>query len=76
MFLPNRNRFDSQKDRENKPSAPMDRETKRRLWATVSLTLLLLAGWYGCMAVGEATHNDSRQSELPHSLRTGTEART
>ena len=59
MFFSNRNRFDSQKDRENKPSTPMDRETKRRLWATVALTLLLLAGWYGCMAVGEATHNDN-----------------
>lgn len=59
MFLPNRNRFDSRKDRENKPSAPLDRETKRRLWATVALSLLLLAGWYGCMAVGEATHNEN-----------------
>ena len=59
MFLPNRNRPDQQKNRDPKPSAPMDRETKRRLWATVGLTVLLLAGWYGCMAVGEATHNDN-----------------
>ena len=36
----------------------MDRETKRRLWATVALTLLLFAIWYGCIAVGEAQHND------------------
>ena len=59
MFLPNRNRPDPRGNRETKPSALMDRETKRRLWATVALTLLLLAGWYGCMAVGEATHNDN-----------------
>ena len=37
----------------------MDRETKRRLLATVGLTAVLLVIWYGCMAVGEATHNDN-----------------
>ena len=58
MFLPNRNRLDLQKNPGTKSSAPMDRDAKRRLWATVGLTVLLLAVWYGCMAVGEATHND------------------
>ena len=37
----------------------MVRETKRRLLATVGLTAVLLVIWYGCMAVGEATHNDN-----------------
>ena len=36
----------------------MDRETKRRLWATVALTLILFVIWFGCTAVGEARHND------------------
>ena len=37
----------------------MDRETKRRLWATVGLTALLFVIWYGCIAVGEVQHNDT-----------------
>ena len=36
----------------------MDRETKRRLWATVALTLILFVIWFGCTAVGETQHND------------------
>ena len=59
MFLPNRNRLDVQKNPGTKSSAPMDRDTKRRLWTTVGLTVVLLAIWYGCMAVGETTHNDN-----------------
>ena len=59
MFSPNRKRPDLQKNGASKESVPMDRETKKRLLATVGLTILLLAGWYGCMTVGEATHNDN-----------------
>ena len=59
MFSPNRTRPDLGKNGvPAKESAPMDRETKRRLWATVGLTALLLVIWYGCIAVGDATHND------------------
>ena len=36
----------------------MDRETKRRLWATVALTLILFVIWFGCTAVGETQHSD------------------
>jgi len=59
MFSPNRNRPNLPKNGDPKPSAPMDRETKRRLFATVGLSIILLAGWYGCMAVSEATYNDN-----------------
>ena len=36
----------------------MDRETKRRLWATIVLTVILFVIWFGCIAVGEAQHNE------------------
>ena len=59
MFSPNRKRPDLPKNGgPAKESVPMDRDTKRRLWATVGLTAVLLVIWYGCIAVGEATHND------------------
>lgn len=59
MFSPNKKRPDLGKNGiPPKESQPMDRETKRRLWATVALTLLLFVIWYGCIAVGEAQHND------------------
>ena len=59
MFSPNRKRPNLQKNGgPAKESVPMDRDTKRRLWATVGLTAVLLVIWYGCIAVGEATHND------------------
>ena len=59
MFSPNRNRPDLQKNGGSKEPVTIDRETKRRLWAMVGLTIVLLAIWYGCMAVGEATYNDN-----------------
>ena len=59
MFSPNRKRPDPQKNVGSKEPVPLDRETKRRLLATVGLTAVLLVIWYGCMAVGEATHNDN-----------------
>ena len=45
--------------REQKPKKPMTREVKIRLWITAALSLVLLVVWYGCMAIGEATHNDA-----------------
>ena len=46
MFSPNRKRPDLQKNGvPAKESAPMTREAKRRLWATVGLTALLLFTW-------------------------------
>lgn len=45
--------------REDKPKKPMTPEVKRRLWATVILSVILLAIWYGCMALGEYLRNDA-----------------
>ena len=45
--------------REQKPKKPMTREVKLRLWITVALSLVLLVVWYGCMAIGDATHNEA-----------------
>ena len=45
--------------REDKPKKPMTPEVKRRLWTTVILSVILLVLWYGCMALGEATHNEA-----------------
>lgn len=45
--------------RESKPKKPMTREVKLRLWITVALSLVLLVVWYGCMAIGDATHNEA-----------------
>ena len=59
MFSPKRNRSDLFQTGGSKEPTPMDRDTKRRLWTTVGLTVVLLAIWYGCMAVGETTHNDN-----------------
>lgn len=60
MFSPNKKRPDLQKNGiPSKEQKPMDRETKRRLWATVGLTALLFVIWYGCIAVGEVQHNDT-----------------
>lgn len=59
MFSPNKKHPDLQKNGiPPKEQKPMDRETKRRLWATVALTLILFVIWYGCIAVGEAQQND------------------
>ena len=44
---------------ERKPKKPMTREVKRRLWATVALSVILLVIWYGCMALGAYFHNDA-----------------
>ena len=55
MFSPNKKRPDLGKNGvPAKESAPMDRETKRRLWATVGLTVLLMVIWYGCIAAALA----------------------
>ncbi len=60
MFSPNKKHPDLQRNGiPPKEQKPMDRETKRRLWATVGMTLFLLVIWYGCLAVGEAQHNDT-----------------
>ncbi len=59
MFSPNKKRPDLQKNGvPAKEQKPMDRETKRRLWTTVALTLILFVIWYGCMAIGDASGND------------------
>ena len=55
MFSPNKKRPDLGKNGvPAKESVPMDRETKRRLWATVGLTVLLMVIWYGCIAAALA----------------------
>ena len=55
MFSPNRKRPDLGKNgTPAKESAPMTRETKRRLGATVGLTVVLMAIWFGCMGAGMA----------------------
>jgi predicted nucleic acid-binding Zn ribbon protein len=60
MFSPNKKHPDLQRNGiPPKEQKPMGRETKRRLWATVGMTLFLLVIWYGCLAVGEAQHNDT-----------------
>lgn len=60
MFSPNKKRPDLEKNGiPSKGQKSMDRETKRRLWATVALTLILFVIWYGCIAVGEARHSDT-----------------
>mgnify|MGYP003295342927 CR=1 FL=1 len=59
MFSPNKKRPDLQKNGiPPKEQKPMDRESKRRLWATVALTLILFVIWFGCTAVGETQHSD------------------
>lgn len=59
MFSPNKKRPDLGKNGiPPKEQKPMGRETKRRLWATVALTLILFVIWFGCTAVGETQHND------------------
>ena len=59
MFSPNKKRPDLQKNGiPSKEQKPMDRESKRRLWATVALTLILFVIWFGCTAVGETQHSD------------------
>lgn len=59
MFSPNRRRPHSpQGKRGLEMPKTMDRETKRRLWTTVVLTLILFVLWYGCIAVGEAKRMD------------------
>ena len=59
MFSPNKKRPGLGKNGiPPKEQKPMDRETKRRLWATVALTLILFVIWFGCTAVGETQHND------------------
>lgn len=53
MFSPN-----SRRPRQNRNGAPdkkakpISREAKRRLWATVVLTFILLFVYYGCIAAG------------------------
>lgn len=60
MFSPNKKRPELQKNGiPPKEQKPMDKETKRRLWATVGLTALLFVIWYGCIAVSEVQHNDT-----------------
>ena len=54
MFSPNRKRPDPMKNGASKEPVPMTRDAKRRLWATAGLTVVLLAIWYGCMAVALA----------------------
>ena len=55
MFSPNRKRPDLGKNGvPAKESTPMTRETKRRLGATVGLTVVLMAIWFGCMGAGMA----------------------
>lgn len=59
MFSPNKKRPDLEKNGiPPKDQKPMDRETKRRLWATVALTLILFVIWFGCTAVGETQQSD------------------
>ena len=59
MFSPNKKHPDLQRNgMPPKEQKPMDRETKRRLWATVALTLILFVIWFGCTAVGETQHSD------------------
>lgn len=62
MFSPFRKRPDGLLDgvpSERKPKKPMTREVKRRLWATVALSVILLIIWYGCMALGNYFHKDT-----------------
>ena len=62
MFSPFRKRPDGLLDGtppDPKPKKPMTREVKRRLWATVALSVVLLVLWYGCMALGEHLRNDA-----------------
>jgi hypothetical protein len=60
MFSPNKKRPDLQMNALPKgEKKPMDREAKRRLLATVALTLILFVIWYGCIAIGEAQHSDT-----------------
>lgn len=55
MFSPNKKRPDLQRNGiPPKESKPMTKEFKRRLWATVALTFILLFVYYGCVAVGLA----------------------
>ncbi len=52
MFSPNR-----KKPTPNTEPKPVSREIKRRMWATVALTFILIIIWFGCIAYGDATHN-------------------
>ena len=45
--------------KDQKPRKPLSREAKNRLWVTSLLSVLLLMIWYGCMAIGTATHSDA-----------------
>ncbi len=50
MFSPNR-----KKPAPKTEPKPVSREIKRRMWATVALTFVLLIIWFGCIAYGEQT---------------------
>ncbi len=59
MFSPNRKPGrDLQKNGvPSKEAQPMPREMKRRLWATVALTFILLIIWFGCIGIGDARYD-------------------
>ena len=58
MFLPNKNRgFGGIPTDPKQPAKPMSRAMKRRLWVTVVLTFALMFIWFGCIALGERTHD-------------------
>ncbi len=52
MFFRNRKPPTPDRGQAAKPVSP---EVKRRLWATVALTFILLIIWFGCTAIGEGS---------------------
>ena len=56
MFSPNKKRPEllRKNDSGGKQSKPMTKEVKKRRWATVALTFILLFIYYGCIALGMA----------------------
>lgn len=54
MFSPNR---PPKKKTNDAPREPMRPETKKRFVSTVVLTFILLAIWFGCIALAEAKHD-------------------
>ncbi len=59
MFSPNKNRRPQLPASSADPRAAMTPAVKRRMWATVALTFILLIIWFGSLAIGEIYHNVS-----------------
>ena len=56
MFSPNKKKpnLHERMDQSKKESRPLTEEVKKRMWATVALTFILLFIYYGCIELGLA----------------------